>query len=259
MIALLRRLVMTIGTLSGEKSLGLVMDLCQRLRSGNRTLDELALFNEGRFGELAFGTLRLDDKRNFQTDSFGRIIVTVKATGRSGEEQIAHLESLKYRVSDYAKSVLRNPAYNQQRLEEGKEYQIALVRGTEIRKEKDRTTKALKAIGAKDYGNDVHIRTKAELACLLRETVSDEQLEKWGIWYIAILHDPIADSDGNPCVLHVLRDDEGCWLDARWGEPSDCWFVEGAFGFPLPEEKPLEAVFNEARCAVRDAEASGQD
>ena len=48
-------LVMMIGTLSGEKSLGLVMDLCQRLRSGNRTLEELALFNEGRFGELAFG------------------------------------------------------------------------------------------------------------------------------------------------------------------------------------------------------------
>ncbi len=171
----------------------------------------------------------------FETDSAsGRITVKVKALGLSGEEWVARLEALKYRVSDYAKSVLRNPEYHKHRLEPGMEYTIALVRGTEIRKDRDRTTAKLRELGARDYGKDVHDRTKAELACLLREAVSDEQLEKWGIWYIAILHDPIADLDGGPRVLSVRRRDEGRWLDASWDEPGSKWGDDGAFGFPLP-------------------------
>ena len=58
-------------------------------------------------------------------------------------------------------------------------------------------------------------------------------MEEIGIWYIASLHDPIKDPDGNPNVLDARRSDDGRWVDACWDDPSHEWHVGGAVAFSV--------------------------
>jgi hypothetical protein len=69
----------------------------------------------------------------------------------------------------------------------------------------------------------------------IRETVSDRQMEEMDIWYVAGLHDPVKDSDGDPNVLHSHRYGDGRWLVTDWVRPECQWDDDGAFAFLVPQ------------------------
>jgi hypothetical protein len=171
---------------------------------------------------------------SFERNQHGHIVLTVTGLDLTGEREIARLLSAEYRVGDYAKSCLlskKKDGYDvQHRLVDGQEYKIALVPGREIEEDSHRTTQALRDVGIGRYG---YQKPLAGIMPRIRETVSDKQMEEMGFWYIAGLHDPIKDSDGDPRVLRADRYDGGRWLRTDWGTPDDRWGDRGAFAFLL--------------------------
>lgn len=102
--------------------------------------------------------------------------------------------------------------------------------GKEISRDADRTTDALRKRGL-EFG---YQKPPAGIMPRIRASVSDKQMEEMGIWYIAALHDPIKDSDGNPRVLDSDRNVAGLWLGAHWARPGAQWDACGAFAFLVP-------------------------
>jgi len=159
----------------------------------------------------------------FSTDKRGRFLITVTGLGLTGEEWLARLDAAGFKPTKWARDILTRPDYNEKhRLEPGKQYTVALMFGKkEFSTDAERTTANLRARGERDYGKSDDLR--GELDLLIREAISDEQLERWEIYYIAVLHEPIVDSDGSPSILALDRDGGGRQVDAFWDFPGSYW------------------------------------
>ena len=211
-----------IGTLPGERLAGLSADLFHKLQSGNISVEELALFTQ-RKNPFAF-----------ERNEHGHIIVTVTGLDLTGVQEIERLEAAGYVLSNWAKSCLlstKKDSYDKKhRLVANQLYKVALMPGKEI-PDANRTADALRKRGMEKYG---YGKPQGGLIPRIRESVSDKQMEEMdGAWYIAGLHDPIEDSDGDPDVLRAYRRVGGRWLDAGWGRPGVRWDDGGLFAFPV--------------------------
>jgi hypothetical protein len=170
----------------------------------------------------------------FERNEHGHAIIAISGLDCTGAEEVSRLEAAGYRVSDYAKSCFRSSkgdGYDKNhRLQAGRAYKIAIVPGKEIERDAERTTANLQKLGEK-YG---YQKPLAGIVPRIREAVSDEMMKDLDVWYIAALHDPIKDSDGDPSVLNAFRDDGGRWVLARWDRPGVNWDSDGSFAFLLP-------------------------
>lgn len=167
-----------------------------------------------------------------QVEKPRRIEFTVQGTALTSTDWISTLESAGHKIGDWARNVLSQPDYDaKHRLEAGKEYKIVLVRGTEITKDSDRTTKNLKAIAVKEFGEQSVSGLKGELALLIRMKFSNAELQQMGLYYIVVLHDPIVDSVGHPDVLYSSRGVDRSSVGADCGGPDDDWLDGSAFAF----------------------------
>ncbi|QQR78946.1 MAG: hypothetical protein IPJ68_01590 [Candidatus Moraniibacteriota bacterium] len=205
------------------------------------------LLGEGRIADVAeacvAGTIPpRDEFRKFlglgplyKTDKHGRILVTLTGRGWTNEEWFKHGEAVGMNFTKWASDILGKPDYNEKhRLEPGKQYTVALLFGKkEFDTDVERTTANLRARGERDYGKSDDLR--GELALLIREAISDEQLERWRIDYTAVLHEPIISSGGNPSILGSDRFDDGQQVRAYVGGPGDRWGGLGAFAFPVSQ------------------------
>lgn len=155
--------------------------------------------------------------------------LTLTALGLSGKDWITRLGKADYRISSYAKDLILTDDFEKARTKKGKKFSIVFVKVADLGKTSV-TTQELKDY-AKRKGYEL---PTPEIALLLRETLTDEAIEEMGIWYVAALHDPIKDSDGDPRVLRVRRGGGGRWVNAGWGGPGGLWDGLGAFAFLLP-------------------------
>jgi hypothetical protein len=171
-------------------------------------------------------------KPQFERNEHGHTLISITGLALTGEQEIQRLSEAGFRTSDYAKSCLtsmKKDGYDKCHcLEDGREYQLVLVPGKEV--EKNRTTAELRKYAA-GFG---YAQPLAGIVPRIRETVSDKQMEEMGFWYIAALHDPITDSGGDPSVLGAGRNGGGHWLRASFDRPDDRWHVSGAFAFVVP-------------------------
>lgn len=154
----------------------------------------------------------------------GVIYLSVISDGTTGPEWIARLESKGYKISNHAKGMLHS-----------KDFKPTLGVATEIA--------VLKGIIWND--NDLiiteNVRTKAlelgfsapnaEVACLIRENFSDEEIEAMGLYWIVIMHEPTKDSGGGPLLLRINRDDDGSWLAASRDVPGGAFYHNCSFAF----------------------------
>ena len=159
----------------------------------------------------------------------GVIYFSVTSDGTTGEAWIKRLEDKGFRIGDYAKSLLRSPNFKPTK---GVTYEIAILKGM-IFEDNGRITKKIRSEADKRKLT----KPNAEVACLIRENFSDEEIEAMGLWWIVIMHEPIKDSDGGADLLGVSRRDDGCWLSAccvgpgsRWGRGSGVAFVVSQVG-----------------------------
>ncbi|MES2216410.1 MAG: hypothetical protein V4481_03895 [Patescibacteria group bacterium] len=164
------------------------------------------------------------------TDSDGNIHFTVTSNGMTREQWEKHLESRGFRLSDWARNVLRRAS---DAPTNGVAYHIVVRPGSKI-SSGDRITKKIRAHATEKGWKTPHW----EVACLIRDTFTDEQLEKMGLWWIVTMHEPITDSDGGPRLLGSDRGDGGRWLGADCGRPDGEWDGLGGFAFVVPQVSP---------------------
>ncbi len=173
-------------------------------------------------GELSVS----EPTRNWREED-GVIYFSVTSDGTTGEEWIARLEDKGFRVGDYAKSALRSADFKPTT---GITTEVAVLKGM-LFEDNERITKNIRKVAA-----DRKLETpNAEIACLIREMFTDEEIKAMGLIWIVAMHEPIKDSGGDPHLLHAGRLDGGLWLDACYGEPGDGWCREDGFAFAVSQ------------------------
>lgn len=164
----------------------------------------------------------------FPKNEYGHYALTIVGRNLTGKQEVEQ----GFRVSNYTKRALtstNDDGYDaNHRLEDSVEYHVVLIPGLEITE--NRTTANIRKYAC-GFGYEI---PRAGVMPRICEMVSDRQMEQMKIWYIAILHEPIKDADGDPCVLRTYRRDDGRWLHARWGPPDRLWGGAGAFAFLVP-------------------------
>lgn len=153
--------------------------------------------------------------------------IIIKGTGLTGKQWITRLENGGYHISSWAEEIILSPEFDKQRLKKGEEQTITFIKHSDVGNSP--TTKEIQEY-AKTKGCQM---PSPELALLIREQVSDEEMKAMSIWYIVSLHDPIKDSVGSPFVLSADRRGDGRWVSAFWDSPDRRWSTDGASAFPV--------------------------
>ena len=163
----------------------------------------------------------------------GVIYVTLPATtGRTGEEWITHFEQKGDRPSDSAKSVLRSEKFKPTT---GVVNRIAVL-PAKLWKDSERLTKRIrKDAHAGTFTKEKLTDPNAEVSCLIRDYLTDEEIEMLGLWYIVGMHEPIEDSVGSPDLLLAIRRGDGRRLRTCYGSPDFRWNGRGGFAFSVPQ------------------------
>jgi hypothetical protein len=163
----------------------------------------------------------------------GHVVITVNGLNLTGAEELKHGENNKFRFGVYAKQMListKPDSYDvNHRLENGKQYQIALIPSKEILNSR---TIADARLYVKKCG---YLFPRAGITQRVREAISDKQMEAMeGIWYIATLHDPIMDDDGKLRILGSARYSGGPWIIALGVGSKDAYGDDGSFAVLAP-------------------------
>ena len=170
------------------------------------------------------GELTVSERTNLYRDTFGAIRFSVTSYGTTGEEWIRRLESMRYSVTEGSKRLLRSERFKPTC---GKTTEIAVIKGRPFHDEERRVAKIHSEAYARKYS-----QPNAEIACLIREKFSDEDIASMGLTWIVVMHDPINKFSGEEhYLLGVSRYGEGRTLSEHHGN-SDSWFChEAGFAF----------------------------
>jgi len=160
----------------------------------------------------------------------GIIYLSVTSDGTTGPEWIERFGGKGFHLSVNAKSVLRSRSFKPT---SGVTTEIAILKSW-LFHDNDRITKKICAEGA------LRKLTKpnAEVACLIRENFSDEEIEAMGFCWIIVMHESIKDTDGGPGLLGVGRCDDGRGLRAYCGELASWWERGDGFAFVVSQVGP---------------------
>lgn len=202
------------------------------MKYGNETLGRIeAVFNRitQQAGEDGIDLL-LDNKllitkkqQPIWREEDGVIFFSVTSDGTTGPEWIKRLEGGGFRLNNYAKAMLRHPDFQPT---SGITTEITVLKG-KLFPDDERITSKIRAKADKSQLS----APNAEVACLIRENFSDEDIEAMGLIWIVTMHEPINDSAGGPNLLGANRHGVGRWLYAYWGRPDDGWHREYGFAF----------------------------
>ncbi len=173
------------------------------------------------------GELTVSEPGCLWREQDGVIYFSVTSDGTTGEAWIKRLESKGYRLSDWAKSVLISSDFKPT---SGVTTEIGVLKGM-LFSDDNRVTKKIRA----EAEQRKWFTPNAEVACLIREMFSDEEIEAMGLWWIVTMHEPIEDSVGVPLLLSAGRDDGGRWLRAYYGRPDDPWLRSRGFAFAVSQ------------------------
>jgi len=204
----------------------------------NRTVDRIqAVWNilggEEGVDRLIRGEITISEPERTWREQDDVIYFSVTSDGTTGEEWIKRLESKNFRVSDYAKSVLRSLDFKPT---SGVTYKIAVLKGR-LFSDNDRVTSNIhtKAHNSTFTQGQKLFDPGAEIPCLIREKFTDEEIEAMGLWWIVAIHKTIKDSDGDLNLLFANRGSDGRWLDTFYGYPSLGWNHEHGFAFVVSQ------------------------
>lgn len=171
------------------------------------------------------GEGRFQDGQRWREEN-GVVYFEVTSNGRTGLGWIEYLEKRGFRLSKRTKQVLGSSDFKPT---SGVTYRIAIIKGI-LFADSDRVINKIRAEAARRNLE----APNAEVACLIREKFSDEELEIMGLWCILVLHERINDSDGYPILLGVDCVDGGCWLSVYYVGLDECCSSGGGFAFALP-------------------------
>jgi hypothetical protein len=153
------------------------------------------------------------------------IYFSVTSDGTTGKDWIKRLEGNGFRVGDYAKEVLCSPSFKPTK---GVQTEVAVFKGM-LFEEQSRITSKIRAEGALRKLS----KSNAELACLIREKFTDEEIEAMGLVWIVAMHEPIKESDSGPLLLSASRCGGGRWLTTCRDRPGFRWPYGHGFAFAV--------------------------
>ncbi len=157
----------------------------------------------------------------------GVIYFTLTSDDTTGPEWIERTKKRGNRLTKYAEQVLNSSDFVPTN---GVTYQVAVLKGM-LFSDNERITKNIRA-----EANRRGLETpNAELACLIREAFTDEELEAMGLWWIVCMHEPINDAGGDPSLLGARRNIGGRYLDTIRDGPDDRWSHGSGFAFVVPQ------------------------
>lgn len=137
------------------------------------------------------------EKNDFEKNEIVRFSVT--SDGTNGEKWIDRLESEGFIIRS-AEPVLLSPDFKPTM---GVEYEIVLIKNTFLKK-----TKEILAYAAKNNFSMIN----AETVCLIREKISNKELQEMGLDQIIGILKNISDPIGNPVLLASRRYGKEPWL-----------------------------------------------
>jgi hypothetical protein len=164
----------------------------------------------------------------------GVIYFTLPPTeGVTGHQWIERFEKKNFRFSRWARNVLDSPDFKPTT---GIVYNIAVLKG-ELFSDENRITRNIRAEG--DHRSLKHGKgISPEIACLIRETFTDDEIKAMGMIWIIVMHEPIDDGGDDPYLLSADRYDAGRWLDAYYVGPGRRWGRGDGFAFVVPQVSP---------------------
>ena len=156
--------------------------------------------------------------------------------GTTGQAWVDRLIKKGRRVSDNAKKRLLLPDFKPTN---GVITKIAVLKG-ELFSDEDRITKNIRTKAhAGSFTNGKKLfDPNPEIACMIRERCSDEEIEAMGLWGIIGMHKPIKDSDGGLDLLGAFRGGDGSWLYTYYGKPDYRWNRDHGFAFAVAQVGP---------------------
>jgi len=170
------------------------------------------------------GELVVSEPTRAWREEDGVIYFSVASNGTTGKGWITRLESKGLCVGDYAKQLLRSPDFKPT---SGVTTEIAVLKSL-LFNDNDRITEKIRAEAKKRK----FIKPSAEVACLICEMFTDEEIKAMGLVWIVVMHEPIKDSDGDLRLLGASRGGGGGrWLNAYYDGPGDRWIRDGGFAF----------------------------
>lgn len=171
--------------------------------------------------------LIVSDPGRLWREADGVIYFSVTSDGTTGSQWIERLEKKGFGIGDYAKSVLRSDDFKPTN---GVMTEIAVLKGM-LFEDNNRITKNIRAEADKRK----FAAPNAEVACLIREMFTDEELEAMSLYWIVVMHEPINASGGGPALLVASRGGDGRWVDTCGGKPGSEWLHGGGFAFVVSQ------------------------
>lgn len=174
------------------------------------------------------GKLSVSEPTRNWREQDGIIYLSVTSDGTTGPQWIERLEKKGFQIEKYAKSVLRSSDFKPT---SGVTTEIAVLKDS-LFKDNDLITKKIRA-----FARERKLTTpNAEVACLIRENFSDEEIEVMGLWRIVVMHEPIKkDSEGDLSLLSADRYDDGRRLYECRGKPDNGWGRDNGFAFVVSQ------------------------
>lgn len=159
----------------------------------------------------------------------GIIYFSVTSDGTTGKEWVKRLKQKGISVGDNAKRLLCSKRFKPT---SGVTTEIALLKSA-VLKVNNRITSAIRAFAAEHKLE----APNAEVVCLIRENLSDKEILAMGLTAIAVMHQPIKDSDGGLSLLSMSRSINGSWLGTYYGESNVRWDNLRRFAFAFAVAK----------------------
>jgi len=110
---------------------------------------------------------------------------------------------------------------------ENRVYEIAIIPGKNFSDNEQNLINVCKYIDNRGwlYGSDV----SPEVACLIRQYLSDSNMVNMGFSWLAVMHEPIEDSNGDLSFLLLHRNNGHDLLDAAYDFPASLGYSDGGF------------------------------
>lgn len=156
----------------------------------------------------------------------GVITFSVTSNGRTGEEWIIYFDANGIKLTRWAKDALRSSAFQPTN---GITMNIAILKG-ELFTDENRVTSFIQAEADKRKLT----KPNAEVACLIRDMFTNQEIKEMGLKWIVAMHEPIEDSDRNPNFLGTGRLGDGPWLSTDFVKPGHGWSRVNGFVFAAP-------------------------
>lgn len=163
------------------------------------------------------------DKKWHEQD--GVIYFEVISDGTTGEKWVKRLLEQGIKITKYDKVLLKNLSPTN-----GTVYQIAVLKsdGKLVTREVRQEALAFK-----------FFTPHPEVACLIREKFSNQDLGDMGFNWITVMHNPIKDFKGRLKLLNIDSFDNESYLSSFMGNLSGSWSDRGGFAFKVSSETML--------------------